>query len=143
MRNEAGTIFFAAAYPHPCLDATTVECLAIMEACQILEDLKIKSAIIESDCLMAISLLNGSSNNSFWTASPVIERIKKLWNDWPSWIFKYTQRRSNGSAHALAKWADTLSLVGIVHVDSLPVSVFCDYGFPILNSCISSLNYVP
>lgn len=40
-----------------------------------------------------------------WTATLVIDEIKKLWSLWPKWRFKFVPRIANGAAHALAKCA--------------------------------------
>ncbi|KAL3655860.1 hypothetical protein CASFOL_000256 [Castilleja foliolosa] len=97
IRNNNGSVILAAAHPHNCLDPTTAECLAIADACSYAIKFKLDSIIFESDCLTAISLINGGSNNIFWNADPVIHSIKK------SWIFKFSPRSCNGAAHNLAK----------------------------------------
>ncbi|KAL3626892.1 hypothetical protein CASFOL_029297 [Castilleja foliolosa] len=134
LRNEHGSISLAAAFKHSCPDAVTAEALAILDAIDILNNIKPKKVIIESDCLNVVSFINGSSNNTFWTASPVVDRIRRCWNCWPTWIFKYTHRSSNGAAHNLANWADNYSFVGYISLDDIPVSVFCDQGYPLVTT---------
>ncbi|KAL3644482.1 hypothetical protein CASFOL_009662 [Castilleja foliolosa] len=134
LKNDLGSILLAAVNHFSCMDAISAECIAILDACKIINNLKLEQVIFESDSLIAISWLNGHSNNRFWTASPVIEQIRKIWNGWPSWIFKFVPRSANGAAHALAKWASFDSFVGFIDLDSIPISVFCDRGFPLVNS---------
>ncbi|KAL3628523.1 hypothetical protein CASFOL_027569 [Castilleja foliolosa] len=133
-RNEDGSITLAAAHAHKCLDAISAESLAILDVCKIIDELKLKKVIFESDCLNAIALINGVSFNIFWNASPIIEHIKKFWNCWPTWIFKYVPRSSNGAAHNLAKWAVSNSFDGVLACDSIPIVVFCDQGYPLVNT---------
>ncbi|KAL3629912.1 hypothetical protein CASFOL_026224 [Castilleja foliolosa] len=142
LKNEHGSVCMASVNLHNCLDALTAECLVILEACNFLHANNIKNVIIESDSLNAISYINGSSRNSFWKASPVVEKIKRAWNVWPSWVFKFSPRSSNGAAHALAKWASCNSFVGLIPLSSIPISVFCDKGFPISNKKQRSMIYI-
>ncbi|KAL3614813.1 hypothetical protein CASFOL_040474 [Castilleja foliolosa] len=65
IKNENGSIGMAAINHHYCLDAITAKCLSIFEACSLLSTLKLKDAIIESDCLNAISCINSPSLNNF------------------------------------------------------------------------------
>ncbi|KAL3650832.1 hypothetical protein CASFOL_007235 [Castilleja foliolosa] len=80
-RDSNGSVFFSAAYRHHCLDATTAESLAIADACNELVKKKLKLVCVESDCVLAISFLNVQSSNCYWTASPVIEKIRYIWKD--------------------------------------------------------------
>ncbi|KAL3655743.1 hypothetical protein CASFOL_000139 [Castilleja foliolosa] len=134
LKDHNGSVSFAFVDHHPCFDAITAECLAILDACLLLHQFKASSIIIESDCLNAVALINGASNNDFWTASPVVDKIKKLWNCWPSWVFKFTPRKLNCAAHNLAGWASCNSFVGSLPLDSIPVVVFCDLGHPLVKN---------
>ncbi|KAL3620460.1 hypothetical protein CASFOL_035372 [Castilleja foliolosa] len=138
LKNHNGSILFAAAYKHRCQDAITAETLAILDACLLLESLNLKKAIIESDCLNAISWINGSSITSFWSANSAMEQIKRSWNCWPSWRFKFVSRNANGAPHALAKWASSCNFVGIVPLNLIPIAVFCDLGHPLVEPFIMS-----
>ncbi|KAL3629307.1 hypothetical protein CASFOL_016580 [Castilleja foliolosa] len=136
-RNKNGSITRAATYAHRCSDAITAECLALLDACKMADVLKIKNAIFQSDCLDAVTLITNSPLNSHWTAMPVVEQIKRLLNCWPSWIFKYSNRATNCAAHSLAKWGASHCFEGIVPMESIPLTVFCDVGFPLIDSlCI-------
>ncbi|KAL3634184.1 hypothetical protein CASFOL_021238 [Castilleja foliolosa] len=134
LKDTDGSILYTAAFTHSCIDALTAESLAILDACLYLMSINVVNVIIESDSLNAISFINGSSSNSFWTASPVVDKIKKAWNNWPSWIFKFTPRSANRAAHALAKWAVINSFVDVIPVASIPISVFCDQGYPLVKN---------
>ncbi|KAL3624298.1 hypothetical protein CASFOL_033114 [Castilleja foliolosa] len=136
VRNVSGTIIAAKTNHHACLDATSAECLALLDACYLIRDSKTDNVIFESDCLNAISFINGEPKNSFWTASPIVDQIRRIWSGWPTWIFKFSPRESNGAAHELAKWAKVNDFVGLLPLDSIPISVFCDQGFPIVNNIV-------
>ncbi|KAL3639648.1 hypothetical protein CASFOL_014616 [Castilleja foliolosa] len=132
LKDIDGSILYTAAANHYCLDALTAETLAILDACHFLMSINAENVIIESDSLNVISFINGCSINSYWTAFPVVDKIKRAWNNWSSWIFKYAPRLSNGAANALAKWAVVNSFVGVITLASIPVSVFCDQGYPLV-----------
>ncbi|KAL3648889.1 hypothetical protein CASFOL_005292 [Castilleja foliolosa] len=76
-KDSSGSITFAAAYKHQCLDPLAAESLAILEACKELEKQDIFLAIIESDCLNDITFINVTSQNGSWTAAPLIEKIRR------------------------------------------------------------------
>ncbi|KAL3619652.1 hypothetical protein CASFOL_034564 [Castilleja foliolosa] len=99
------SFMFAATYKEACLDPLSAECLAILNTCKELEKAKIINAIVESDSLNAISVINVDSKNKFWTAAPIFVKIKSFKSVWPSWDFRYISRNVNGAAHALAHWA--------------------------------------
>ncbi|KAL3647798.1 hypothetical protein CASFOL_008766 [Castilleja foliolosa] len=132
LRNHNGSIKLAAVFHHQCLDPATAESLAALDACKILSELKIRKVIIESDCLDVVSFVHGLPDICFWSAKPVIEKIKKFWNNWPSWIFKFSPRSSNGCSHALAKWGSSCNFNGFIPLDTIPICVFCDIGFPLV-----------
>ncbi|KAL3628848.1 hypothetical protein CASFOL_027894 [Castilleja foliolosa] len=132
-RNHCGSITHAATFHHLCLDPFSAECLALLDACNLIVELNIKNVVLESDCLNAISFVVGNSDNCFWQASAVIEKIKCLWTSWPLWSFKFIPRTANGAAHALAFWAYNNGVKGFVPLNNLPVSIFCDIGYPILD----------
>ncbi|KAL3634942.1 hypothetical protein CASFOL_021996 [Castilleja foliolosa] len=136
VRNDSGTITAAKTNNHACLDATSAECLALLDACYLIRDSKIDNVIFESDCLNAISFINGEPKNSCWTASPIVDQIKRIWSGWPTWIFNFSPRESNGAAHELAKWAKLNDFVGLLPLDVIPINVFCDQGFPIVNNIV-------
>ncbi|KAL3645493.1 hypothetical protein CASFOL_010673 [Castilleja foliolosa] len=136
LRNEHGTIIDAATNHNTCLDATTAECIALWEACILISNKKMANMIFESDCLNAISFLIGEPKNCYWKVSLIIEQIRRIWTGWPSWIFKFTPRETNGAAHELAKWAQINLFVGQVPLVSIPINVFCDQGFPIVNNFV-------
>ncbi|KAL3643028.1 hypothetical protein CASFOL_013843 [Castilleja foliolosa] len=105
LRISNGSIIYAFTASHHCIDSTTAEALAILDTCFILKKLKCKKVILESDNLNAIAFfINGNSDNIFWACDPVITQIKRIWNGWPCWQFKFKPRASNGAAHSLAKW---------------------------------------
>ncbi|KAL3653519.1 hypothetical protein CASFOL_003200 [Castilleja foliolosa] len=103
LRNSNGSIIYAFTATHHCLDPDSAEALAILDTCYTLQKLKIRNAILESDSLNAISFINGASSNIYWACDPVITQIKRIWNGWPCWQFKFKSRASNGAAHSLAK----------------------------------------
>ncbi|KAL3622530.1 hypothetical protein CASFOL_033941 [Castilleja foliolosa] len=133
IRNWNGSVTHAQTQEKPCLEPLVAECIAIHEACLTAERLNISKAIFETDCLNAITAINGASLNSFWPVDPVVEKIKKAWTNWPMWTFSFTPRKNNCAAHELAKWAKTSSFVGIVPLDLIPINVFCDGGYPIVD----------
>lgn len=83
IRNKNGSILLASTHSHTCIDSITAESLALLKACKLLHHLQIKEAIIEDDSLNAISFIQGVSGSVFWTASPVIDKIRKFWNYLP------------------------------------------------------------
>ncbi|KAL3642316.1 hypothetical protein CASFOL_013131 [Castilleja foliolosa] len=123
IRNHNGSIILAASHQHSCLDSNTTETLAILDACKLLANINCSKAFVESDCLIAIATLKGDSMNWYWSATPVLHQIIKLWKDWPSWNFKFTRRSANGAAHALTKWAFNCIIIfeGCIPLDSLPL----------------------
>ncbi|KAL3631535.1 hypothetical protein CASFOL_024519 [Castilleja foliolosa] len=127
-RDKNGTILLASTKKFSCLDPLTAESLAILEACNLNQPFLDQKVIVESDCLEAITWLNGNATNRFWSSSPVLDKIKSFWSFWPKWRFKFISRNSNGAPHTLAKWAKSCNFVGIVPLHSIPVSVFCDIG---------------
>ncbi|KAL3620343.1 hypothetical protein CASFOL_035255 [Castilleja foliolosa] len=129
LRNHSGTISLAATYHHDCLDSFSAECLALLDACKLLQELKIQKVCLESDCLSAISFINGKSRNFFWQASAVIDQILLIWRKWPLWSFKFIPRVANDAAHALAFWDFNSNFMGFVPQNDLSVSIFCDLGF--------------
>ncbi|KAL3614944.1 hypothetical protein CASFOL_040605 [Castilleja foliolosa] len=132
VKNHNGSILAAATYTHRCLNAHSAETLAILDACLLLDSFKVKNAIIESDCLSAISWINGASINTHWSANSAMEQIRRSWNSWPTWRFKFVSRIANSAPHALAKWASGCFFEGVVPLDLIPVSVFCDRGHPLV-----------
>ncbi|KAL3643608.1 hypothetical protein CASFOL_014423 [Castilleja foliolosa] len=131
VRNHNGTFIYASTHKHTCLDATVAESLALLDACILLSMLGIKNAIIESDSLIAISSILSNASECHWNINPIIDRIKRCWNGWPNWVFKFAPRSANGSAHALANWALFCNFEGCVPLNLIPVSVFCDLGHPL------------
>ncbi|KAL3640502.1 hypothetical protein CASFOL_015470 [Castilleja foliolosa] len=134
LRNWNGSLLLAAAYHHQCLDPLTAECIALLDACLTAHDLKIHKACFESDCLDAISLIMGNSLNTFWRAEPVVDKILKLKKEWPQWSFAFSPRCTNEAAHSLARWASTNGCFGLIPLNSVPINVFCDGGFPLVDS---------
>ncbi|KAL3624966.1 hypothetical protein CASFOL_031634 [Castilleja foliolosa] len=133
VKYKNGSIIYASTAQHHCLDPLSAECLAILHACHIASKLKNVKTILESDCLEAITLISGGSANTFWTTGPVVDVIKKMWTAWPSWIFMFNPRSCNRSAHALAHWGANCNFYGVVALDSIPATVFCDKWYPLLN----------
>ncbi|KAL3616134.1 hypothetical protein CASFOL_040024 [Castilleja foliolosa] len=133
-KNKNGSVVLAATYFHHCPDAITAECLAINDACSLAASAKIKKALFSSDSLNAVTSITNSPLNCFWTENPVVEKIKKSWNNWPHWTFNYSGRASNAAVHNLAKWGSQVSFAGIVPLDVIPLSVFCDLGFSIVDN---------
>ncbi|KAL3615683.1 hypothetical protein CASFOL_041344 [Castilleja foliolosa] len=132
IRNANGSILQASTNLHNCLDALAAEALAILDGCRLLNELKIKDVVFESDSLSAIALINGNSCNNYWSTDPVIEHIKLICVNWPSWMFRFAPRTSNEAAHNLAYWAFNSCYSGTVPFDCIPNNVFCDGGFPIV-----------
>ncbi|KAL3633262.1 hypothetical protein CASFOL_022789 [Castilleja foliolosa] len=130
LRDSNGSVRLACSYPH--IDSFTAECLALFDACILMESHKIQKVCFESDCLNAITFIVSSSNNCFWTGTPVIDHIKRLWSGWPHWNFKFVQRGANNASHALAKWAFDFNFKGIILLNSIPLPVFSDLGSPLV-----------
>ncbi|KAL3628624.1 hypothetical protein CASFOL_027670 [Castilleja foliolosa] len=131
-RNSNGSIVHAAAHKHVCLDPASAESLAILDACVVLERLKIEKATIESDCINAISFIAVNSVNTFWTVAPIIQKIRLLRVMWKDWNFSFVPRKANGAAHELAHWASFSNFVGDIPLDCIPIAVFCDIGYPLI-----------
>ncbi|KAL3614030.1 hypothetical protein CASFOL_042104 [Castilleja foliolosa] len=132
LRDCNGSVFEAASYSHDCIDPTAAETLAIFDACKLIASLKIKKAILESDCLVAITMITSDSLNAFWTVSPILEKIFKVWHCWPDWKFNFAPRMANRAAHSLAQWGLFCNIEGSFPLNSLPAYVFCDPGYPLL-----------
>ncbi|KAL3652421.1 hypothetical protein CASFOL_002102 [Castilleja foliolosa] len=139
-RDHKGSILYAVTSTHSCLDAFSAEALALLKACTAADSLKTKKVIFESDCLNIITCLNTSFGSCNWNASPILDKIRKIWTGWPHWNFKFASRSSNGASHALASWAKSCSFDGIVPLIDIPISVFCDRGSPLVNSSFFSFN---
>ncbi|KAL3623081.1 hypothetical protein CASFOL_031897 [Castilleja foliolosa] len=133
-RNSMGSIFFSAAYKHSCIDATAAESLALLDACKELEKQNIARALLESDCLNAITFINMSCLNYFWTAAPIIEKIRRYKHLWINWNFKFISRLANRAPHELAKWAMLCNFEGPIRLDLIPATVCCDTGYPLLDT---------
>ncbi|KAL3636561.1 hypothetical protein CASFOL_018860 [Castilleja foliolosa] len=133
-RNSNGTITFSAAnYRHSCMDSTAAESLAILDACMELDNQKISKSIIESDSLNAITFINVNSLNSFWSAAPIIAKIRDFKTLWTDWDFMFIFRNANRASHELAHWAMVCNFEGIVPLQLFPDSACCDSGFPLLD----------
>ncbi|KAL3648648.1 hypothetical protein CASFOL_005051 [Castilleja foliolosa] len=128
VRNHNDTFLHASTHNHLCLDSNVAEGLALLDACYLLINLDIKEAIIESDSLVVISYILSNGSDCSWNLHPIIEKIRRCWNGWPSWVFKFA------SAHSLAKWALFCNFEGYVPLNLIPISVFCDRGHPLVNS---------
>ncbi|KAL3618676.1 hypothetical protein CASFOL_037495 [Castilleja foliolosa] len=68
-RNNNGSILFAAAFKHHCLDSLSAESLAILDGCIALDNHETRLAILESDCLTAVSFINVPSSNKLLVCS--------------------------------------------------------------------------
>ncbi|KAL3614247.1 hypothetical protein CASFOL_042321 [Castilleja foliolosa] len=77
-KNKNGSLVLAATFAHDCPDATTTECLAILDACNLAKIHNIKKATFLSDCPIAITCINNSPTTSYWTANPVVEKMAFL-----------------------------------------------------------------
>ncbi|KAL3630220.1 hypothetical protein CASFOL_023204 [Castilleja foliolosa] len=104
LKNHNGSIILATTFHHKCLDAVTSESLALLDACKIIEQLCLKDAIIETDCLRVIAFIHGVDVDCDWTARPIIAQIKNFWSCWPQWSFCFANRSVNGAPYALANW---------------------------------------
>ncbi|KAL3617219.1 hypothetical protein CASFOL_038966 [Castilleja foliolosa] len=134
IRNHNGSILQAYSQKHQCLDSLVAECLAVLDGCALAMQLNAKKVVFEADCLNAITLINGVSLNTFWPADPVVERIKRAWKSWPLWSFSFTHRGNNCAAHNLAFCSSLKNFVGFYPLNSIPLNVFCDGGYPIVDS---------
>ncbi|KAL3616244.1 hypothetical protein CASFOL_039634 [Castilleja foliolosa] len=131
-RNCNGSIFHIASHKHLCQDPVSAESLAILDACKELESANISYAIIESDCINAISFITTGSANCFWSACPIIDKIRCFKIAWPSFVFAYISRKANGAAHAFAHWAANCNFDGVLPLNLILISVLCDSGYPLV-----------
>ncbi|XP_012845450.1 PREDICTED: uncharacterized protein LOC105965456 isoform X2 [Erythranthe guttata] len=136
IRNFNGSIVYAHSSMYHCHDSTMAESFAIRDACSFIKRANIKNAIFEADCLNAILYINDDTPQSHWPSSPLIDEIKRYWSLWPKWKFKFCPRNSNLSAHNLARWAFNLNWNGVVSSSFIPISCFCDIGYPLVDSFI-------
>ncbi|KAL3652944.1 hypothetical protein CASFOL_002625 [Castilleja foliolosa] len=132
IKNHNGSIMLAASSQHSCLDAISAESLAILEACKVLKAHNLDKVIIESDSLNVISSIIGLDLECNWSARPVLDQIKKVWTGWPHWSFVFVHRSANGASHTLANWCFGCNLSGLIPLNSLPLAVFCDLDFPLV-----------
>lgn len=133
VRNCNGSIVYASTRQHKCTDVLAAESFALLDACELIDKAKIYNSIFESDSQIAISLILNTSNLTYWTASVLVDKIKKYWHIWPRWKFKYVPRSANSSAHSLAKWAYHSNYEGHVPLNSIPISCFVVFGFPLVD----------
>ncbi|KAL3633206.1 hypothetical protein CASFOL_022968 [Castilleja foliolosa] len=79
LKNHRGSIFATSTCSNNCENSITAEALAILHGCTQLDKLKIKKAIIESDCCNAISDITLPAILNSWKAEPIYDEIKKIW----------------------------------------------------------------
>ncbi|KAL3635541.1 hypothetical protein CASFOL_020088 [Castilleja foliolosa] len=132
--NHNGSIVSAFSKKHLCIDSLTAECLAILDACSIASFFLDWNILVESDCLEAVTFINGEALNCSWQSSPVIEKIITFWKFKPKWRFRFIPRLANFAPHELACWAKACTFVGFIPLSKLPISVFCDKGFPLVDN---------
>ncbi|KAL3618558.1 hypothetical protein CASFOL_037640 [Castilleja foliolosa] len=94
-RNSQGSIIFSAAHKHNCIDSTAAKSLALLDVCKELEKQKITNVLLESDCLNAITFINMNPLICYWTAAPIIEKIRSYKLLWINWNFKSVHRLAN------------------------------------------------
>lgn len=137
VRNFNGSITFAQAKHYYCTNALTAELHAIKDACIFMNQAKADRVIFEADSLNAITFINDPSSPIHWSASQLVEEIRRFWALWPKWRFKICSRNSNFAAHNLAAWSFSFKKLGSFPVNLLPVSCFCNGGFPLVDNFYS------
>ncbi|XP_012846290.1 PREDICTED: uncharacterized protein LOC105966267 isoform X2 [Erythranthe guttata] len=138
VRNHNGSIVFAHSLQHQCTDSLVAEALAIHEACLFANHWKIAKVIFESDCLNAVHFINDHNMVGHWSSKVIIDEIRKFWHLWPKWRFKYCPRNANFAAHNLASWASASKWSGFIFENRIPISCFCDIGYPLVDSLVPS-----
>ncbi|KAK4486782.1 hypothetical protein RD792_006634 [Penstemon davidsonii] len=104
IRNCNGTIVIASTTSYPCLSSLAAEMLSIKVACSLLNDFKLVDVCIKNDCLHATSLILNRQMEPDWDARVLIKDIRKFWDWWPKWKFRFLPRGTNFAAHNLVAW---------------------------------------
>ncbi|KAL3833012.1 hypothetical protein ACJIZ3_007748 [Penstemon smallii] len=133
IRNSSGSVVFASSRSTPCINAKVAEALAIRDACKFLNEIGVHNIIFECDCLLVVQAILFWEENMDWAISSIILEIREFWASWPKWRFKFVSRSVNCAAHNLAAWAFPRSLSLCLSPDCLPISLFCDGGYPLVN----------
>lgn len=123
VRNQ-GSIIFVSSKKHQYSNPRNAKSQALLEACQIINTIKLQNVIFEADCLNAIKFITNLQSQIHWSAKNYIEEITKFWSLWPKWRSKLCSRSTNFAAHNLAKWADVVSWDGPIPLNLLPCSLF-------------------
>ncbi|KAL3824228.1 hypothetical protein ACJIZ3_020257 [Penstemon smallii] len=133
VRNSNGSIVQAKSFSNICIDVDSAEALALLEAVQSLDHLALDRVIFECDNLNVISKLLHSDLSLNWSSKNLIREIKKFWFKWPKWRFKFISSNFNWATHNLSKWARLHNSFAYFDLSSLPISVFCDGGYPLVD----------
>ncbi|KAM1756684.1 hypothetical protein FF1_005875 [Malus domestica] len=115
--------FIAVARYHiraPC--AVVAEDLALLRGCELGAALGFSKVILESDSSEAISCLSNSMKNGSWEASPTLERVKLLGEDFQNCRWSWVPRSANMAVDALTS-RDFAELCDVVWVDRPPSSL--------------------
>ncbi|KAK6116532.1 hypothetical protein DH2020_049737 [Rehmannia glutinosa] len=87
------------------------EAMACLEGLTTAKNLQLTSVLIESDCMHMVQAFHRKETNLTYLGS-VIEDIRQLSRDFPSFSLRYIPRTANRVAHYLAKFAFTNSCRG-------------------------------
>ncbi|KAF5444910.1 hypothetical protein F2P56_034002 [Juglans regia] len=105
LRDDAGMVIMATSkVEFEVINAKAIESLAIFRALQLCATMGIHSLIVESDCLMAIQVLNNDIPSDPML-DPLLCEIRKLLRVFVECKFQHIYRESNRVAHILARYA--------------------------------------
>lgn len=134
VRNCNGSVLLAHAKEYFCANALVAELYSIRDGCLFFSTAQLDRIIFESDSLNAIMFINEPFSQVHWIAKQLVEEIRRFWALWSKWRFKYCSRFANAAAHSLAHWSFAVKKFGYVHVNFIPISCFCDGGFPLVDT---------
>ncbi|KAL3825541.1 hypothetical protein ACJIZ3_021570 [Penstemon smallii] len=132
-RNHLGSILFAKSAVLPCLNVAVAEAIALKEACSAASSCGVFCVNFESDCLTNILAVTRTDDDLDWDTSILISEIRSFWTSWPKWKFNFISRNANRAAHNLAAWTFSTNSTPPLSPTNLPISIFCDGGFPCVN----------
>ncbi|CAN6556372.1 unnamed protein product [Malus baccata var. baccata] len=113
LRDTEAHFIAAARYHIRALCAAVAEALALLRGCELGAALGFSEVILESDFSEAISCLSNSMENGSWEASPTLERVKLLGEDFQNCRWSWVPRSANMAADALMS-RDSAELCDVV-----------------------------
>ena len=90
------------------LDPLLAEALSCREALSWIKDLGLRDVCVESDALLLITALRGTSDD-FSYFGLIVQDCKRLASDLLNCSFRFVRRSANQATHVLARAADSMS----------------------------------